>query len=230
MKRSGANAPFGDDMIQPKTPAPLREYSDLLRSEDPFRALFEHHPDALTIHDREGRYVRVNAAMSRLTGYATDELIGRTPASLTGVSWPDDERMRAAVMRGETIEFERALVTGFCGILRDVTGERRRERESVRESKRVADLYRVAAASAMPADDKVRAALRESDTVGRIGGDEFVVLQPEIASVRQAEELAAKLVALRDDALRAAGHDVRVRLSVGVAVYPVSGAHPSTCF
>ena len=40
----------------------------------------------------------------------------------------------------------------------------------------------------------LRTTLRDSDTIGRFGGDEFVVLQPEIDSQRQAEELAAKLV------------------------------------
>ena len=56
--------------------------------------------------------------------------------------------------------------------------------------------------------------LRDSDTIGRIGGDEFVVLQPEIDSQRQAEELAAKLCTIRDErftigAREIARHDQR---------------------
>jgi diguanylate cyclase (GGDEF)-like protein/PAS domain S-box-containing protein len=427
--------------------------SQFMRSEQQFRSLFEHHPDALAIHDLEARYVRVNAALTKMTGYSPEELIGRTPEVLTGTAYTDLDRILAGISRGETVDFERSIVTkggdritlsgilvpllvdgelrGYCGISRDVTEERRRERESARAAKRIGDLYRIAAAS-MPAEDKVISALdlarveleaswayvgrvadgaielthvsgdsdraavgckvpleqsmarhvmdandafvvddvarapfrsmlgdeqagwrsfigvplvvegerygtigfmtrthhlrlsptdrdyaraiaalissavqqslrekrldtlafhdaltglpnrallqdrlertllaarrnkrsfavhyvdidhfksindthghhvgdgvlvavahwlqsmlRDSDTVARIGGDEFVVLQPEIASMAAAEEVAAKLVTIHDRPLRVGGLDIEVRLSVGVAVYPADGA------
>ena len=54
----------------------------------------------------------------------------------------------------------------------------------------------------------LRSVLRDSDTIGRIGGDEFVVLQPEIDSQRQAEELAQKLCTIRDQIVcRRIAHD-----------------------
>jgi diguanylate cyclase (GGDEF)-like protein len=72
----------------------------------------------------------------------------------------------------------------------------------------------------------MRSVLRDSDTIGRIGGDEFVVLQPEIDSQRQAEELAAKLCSIRDQPLRIGARDISVTISVGCAVFPVDAENP----
>jgi diguanylate cyclase (GGDEF)-like protein len=72
----------------------------------------------------------------------------------------------------------------------------------------------------------LRSMLRDSDTIGRIGGDEFVVLQPEIDSQRQAEELAAKLCGIRDHPFRVGPRDIAVTISVGCAVFPVDAENP----
>jgi PAS domain-containing protein len=48
-----------------------------MRSEQQFRSLFENHPDALALHDLAGRFLRVNAASERLTGYTVEELVGQ---------------------------------------------------------------------------------------------------------------------------------------------------------
>lgn len=44
--------------------------------------VFRHTQDAIVATDAEGHIVRVNEAFCRLTGYATDEVLGRTPALL----------------------------------------------------------------------------------------------------------------------------------------------------
>jgi diguanylate cyclase (GGDEF)-like protein/PAS domain S-box-containing protein len=72
----------------------------------------------------------------------------------------------------------------------------------------------------------LRTMLRDSDTIGRIGGDEFVVLQPEIDSQRQAEELAARLCAIRDHPFHVGARDITVTISVGCAVFPVDAENP----
>ena len=71
--------------------------------------------------------------------------------------------------------------------------------------------------------------LRDSDTIARFGGDEFVILQPEIESQRQAEDLAAKLVAIRDKIFEIGGHTIRVTISVGGAVFPPTVKTRWTC-
>lgn len=409
----------------------LRNIEDqFMRSEQQFRSLFENHPDALALHDLEGRFLRVNASKERLTGYSVEELIGRTPDLLTPGGGVDGKRIRAAIARGETVTYERAIVTktgearevdglavplkvdgkvrGFCSITRDVTEQRRVARSETRQAARIAELYRIAAAANVASADKVaavllvgmaelgasrafvgrftadaiefvhsagtpatardeqrlrdagerneaivrsafagaplqvegklygavgfardagplqaskadreyvaalaaliasaiqqhdrekrldtlafgdaltglpnrallqdrleqtllfarrhrrsfaahyvdidhfkeindtyghhvgdevlvavaawlRTKLRDSDTIGRIGGDEFVVLQPEIESQRQAEELAGKLCSIRDHPFRVGAREIAITISVGCAVFPVDAENP----
>lgn len=383
-----------------------------MRSEQQFRSLFENHPDALALHDLEGRFVRVNEACVRLTGYSVDELVGSTPAILAAGVWQENRQVREAILNGETVEFEHTIVTkngsrreiegrlvplhvdghvrGYCGMIHDVTEERRLARSSARQATRIAELYRIAAAAGVAANEKVataleagmtelgaewayvtrtdatgaaiifsagkepaetaagatlqesfpvegeaygavafvqggepvqitttdrdyiralavligsaiqqgererrldmlafgdaltglpnrallqdrlermllfarrhrrsfaahyididyfktindtyghhtgdavlaavsawlRSVLRDSDTIGRMGGDEFVVLQPEVDNRRQAEELSAKLCSIRDQVFRVGGHEIAVTVSVGCAVFPLDG-------
>ena len=42
----------------------------------------EHCPESVIVTDRDGRIEYVNAACERVTGYARQELVGRTPALL----------------------------------------------------------------------------------------------------------------------------------------------------
>lgn len=66
--------------------------------------------------------------------------------------------------------------------------------------------------------------VRSVDTVGRIGGEEFVVVLPEL-DVEAAQEAAERLrLRVREQPVRlASGHDVNLTISIGVAVYPDHG-------
>ena len=70
---------------------------------------------------------------------------------------------------------------------------------------------------------RLQEAVRESDSVGRHGGDEFVVLLAELASAADAAPVAQKIL----EALGAPGsvgpHVVSVSASLGIAVYPEDG-------
>ena len=415
--------------------------AQFMRSEQQFRSIFENHPDSMALHDRQGRFTRVNAAFERLTGYSVEELIGNTAELIVPPGGYSGEEVRKALEQGVNTEFEMPIRTksgiirevdgrrvpiyvegdlrSYCVMIRDVTEERRAARNSARQATRIAELYRIAAAAGIAEDERVttaleaglaelgaewayvartgtgdievthsagtqpqrvpveadrqrlrdelesddvfvfdnpaahprslagaaitvegkrygaiaferatepmeitvmdrdyiralavligsatqqgerskrldslafgdaltglpnrallqdrleqtllsarrhrrsfaahyvdidhfksindtyghhvgdavlvavstwmRSVLRDSDTIGRIGGDEFVVLQPEIDSQRQAEELAAKLCSIRDQPLRIGARDISVTISVGCAVFPVDAENP----
>lgn len=68
---------------------------------------------------------------------------------------------------------------------------------------------------------RVRAQLRESDVVARVGGDEFFVLLAPLRQVEDAARVADKIVAaMRHPVPLADGTRVEASLSVGIAVYP----------
>jgi diguanylate cyclase (GGDEF)-like protein/PAS domain S-box-containing protein len=64
---------------------------------------------------------------------------------------------------------------------------------------------------------RLAAAVRDTDTVARFGGDEFVVLCDSAASEQQALELAQRLAAVFDEPLEMPGGPVYVSASFGVA-------------
>lgn len=62
--------------------------------------------------------------------------------------------------------------------------------------------------------------LRESDTVARWGGDEFVAILDHVADAWLAARTVEKLLAACSGDYDLAGHQVRVTLSVGISLYP----------
>ncbi|MDH4234984.1 MAG: diguanylate cyclase [Gallionella sp.] len=65
--------------------------------------------------------------------------------------------------------------------------------------------------------------VRESDTVSRIGGDEFVVLLPSIEAEQDAMLVAEKMLHALNQTFELAGQSLHISCSIGVAVYPEHG-------
>jgi diguanylate cyclase (GGDEF)-like protein/PAS domain S-box-containing protein len=72
---------------------------------------------------------------------------------------------------------------------------------------------------------RIRHQVRESDTVARIGGDEFVVILPDIHKREDAESVARKIVAALAGPFQLGSQkqSVAIGASVGIAVYPADG-------
>ena len=71
------------------------------------------------------------------------------------------------------------------------------------------------------------AARREADTAARVGGDEFVVLLPGVASVEAAQQVAAKLRASIDRPFMIGQRRLAISASIGIALSPRDGDHPA---
>jgi diguanylate cyclase (GGDEF)-like protein len=70
---------------------------------------------------------------------------------------------------------------------------------------------------------RMKAAVREVDTVSRQGGDEFLVLLADLAQARDAQAVAEKLLAALAAPLEIDGQAVRLAGSIGIALYPDDG-------
>jgi diguanylate cyclase (GGDEF)-like protein/PAS domain S-box-containing protein len=70
---------------------------------------------------------------------------------------------------------------------------------------------------------RLLASVRTSDTVSRIGGDEFVVLLSEVAHAGDAGVKAGKILAALNAPLEIDQHNLRVTASIGVTTYPEDG-------
>jgi diguanylate cyclase (GGDEF)-like protein len=70
--------------------------------------------------------------------------------------------------------------------------------------------------------------LRKSDTVARMGGDEFTVLLPEIESATQAGTVANNIVVALAEPFVLLGEKFRVTASVGISIFPIDGDEEQT--
>lgn len=69
--------------------------------------------------------------------------------------------------------------------------------------------------------DRIQKFLRTSDTAGRIGGDEFIVLLPDASAVTDAVNVAERIRAsLEQPFVMESGQALDISSSIGVAIYP----------
>jgi diguanylate cyclase (GGDEF)-like protein/PAS domain S-box-containing protein len=70
---------------------------------------------------------------------------------------------------------------------------------------------------------RVQDCLRESDTVARIGGDEFIVLLPFIDTEQDALRVAEKIRFSLNQPFVLADHQLEISSSIGISIYPEHG-------
>ncbi|MEO5794956.1 MAG: diguanylate cyclase [Rhodoferax sp.] len=74
---------------------------------------------------------------------------------------------------------------------------------------------------------KLLAQVRKSDTVARVGGDEFVILLGEPNSHEEIVQIAKLLIAVTNEPMEFNQQQARVGASIGIAIYPKDGRTPS---
>ncbi len=71
---------------------------------------------------------------------------------------------------------------------------------------------------------RLKACLRQSDAVGRIGGDEFSVLLQDLTAETDAESVAEKILAAVAQPMQLGDHEVVITATAGIGVFPEHGS------
>ncbi len=254
--------------------------------------IIENANEGVVVTDLEGIITDVNEAYESITGYARDEVVGKTPAvnksgrhdrAFYQAMWNSihekgywqgeiwDRRKGGEVypkwLSINTVRDEKGKPSNYVGIFSDITTKKATEEQLERLAyydsltnlpnrllfrdrlgqeiaaarrhasrvvlffidldrfKYVNDTLGHAAGDELlqVVANRIKWCVRESDTVSRLGGDEFTVIIPEVDHVDQVSVIAQKIIddLRRPIALR--GQEVQIGASVGVSMFPDDG-------
>ena len=71
--------------------------------------------------------------------------------------------------------------------------------------------------------ESLSAHLRKSDTLARIGGDEFILLLDDVEAPRYAGTIAEKILGLLSQTISISGYELFITASIGVSFFPTDG-------
>jgi len=78
--------------------------------------------------------------------------------------------------------------------------------------------------------EKIKGYLREVDTVARIGGDEFIIIQPQIKDISDATRAADRILKKFQQPWILEGKEYYITASMGIGIYPNDGEDQQTIF
>lgn len=76
------------------------------------------------------------------------------------------------------------------------------------------------------AGQRLSQCIRGGDTLARMGGDEFVIVLPEVSDLLQVQRVAEHIVRQFEKPFTILGKDYYVTSSIGIALFPDDGANP----
>jgi len=71
--------------------------------------------------------------------------------------------------------------------------------------------------------DRIKLEIRETDTVARIGGDEFVVILSSLPEIAIVKRIGRSLIQEISEPISLGGLEIKVSVSIGIALYPENG-------
>lgn len=89
-------------------------------------------------------------------------------------------------------------------------------------SERIQDAVRKSDKSARNVESQI------SQSISRLGGDEFTILLPDIRHVQDSARVAKRILESVSRPLITAGHEIFMTCSIGITVYPMDGEDPDT--
>ncbi len=75
---------------------------------------------------------------------------------------------------------------------------------------------------------RFKRSLRAVDVVGRLGGDEFIILTEEVDELSQIANVAQKILSTTIQPMSLQGEECRVTASIGISIYPGDGTDEQT--
>lgn len=76
--------------------------------------------------------------------------------------------------------------------------------------------------------ERLQLCLRRSDSVARMGGDEFTLLLENLHAITDVAHTAEKVIEVLSAPLSIGGYDIRIGCSIGIALYPEAGGNSET--
>ena len=70
---------------------------------------------------------------------------------------------------------------------------------------------------------RLKGVIRESDYVGRLAGDEFLVVLQDVHNRGDAEQVAQKIQAVVEEPCHVDASMINITVSIGIALYPENG-------
>ncbi|MEE8365589.1 MAG: EAL domain-containing protein [Gammaproteobacteria bacterium] len=275
----------------------LHSQKNLADSEARFRGILESAIDGILLVDARGEIVLINPAISRMTGYTEEELLGQPVEILVPEQFAKHTDQRQGYFKqsesrpmgsgrdlylrrkdGSEIPVDIRLSpveiddgSFFTAMVQDITELKSAEEkilhqahfdgltnlpnrflsldrltqllsEAERNNTYVAVLFldlddfkKVNDSLGHETGDKllIEAAsrllnvVRGGDTVGRHGGDVFIILLGNLADARDAHPIVENLIACFKDAFRIDSRELIITVSVGISIFPGDGADAS---
>lgn len=75
---------------------------------------------------------------------------------------------------------------------------------------------------------RLKKLLRKSDTIARMGGDEFLLVLPDLHQAEDAHRLVSKIMGAFDTPFVVEGYELAITTSAGIAIYPDDGLDTNT--